>query len=241
MVENMSEPKGSLSAIAAGAYPGVGLMLYTATQDYLAARLCLQNGLHSGTALSAQAIEKTMKGILCFFDVSKFSGSIRGHKLPYLNAELRRRSLDAAFDEDLLLRKFDALYWSRYPDEPNHRDYPSSLNYIQTLHELDDMILHLWENMPESIGATYKGVLAVYGDSRRHEYSILLSGNRLARQWADLYSRNKQKEIDHASIWQKIRMLEGEELEGLSCYGKPAIEVPIEAIFARHTLRHRQR
>jgi HEPN domain-containing protein len=240
MVDNPSEPKGSLNRVAAEAYPGVGLMLYTATEDYLAARLCLQHGLHSGTAIAAQAIEKTMKGILCFFDVKRFSGLKRGHKLPELNTELHRRSLKAAFEDDLLLRKFEALYWARYPDEKKHDDYPASVNYAEILDELDGLIFHLWDNMPESVGATAKGVLAICCDSSRHQYRILLNRNRMLRRWAKLYAEKEQLGLAHNAIWRRIWLLPDAELERLSCPGKPAIEIPIEAIFARTTLSDRR-
>jgi HEPN domain-containing protein len=240
MTEPASGPKGSLNFVAASAYPGVNLMLYSAKDDYLASRLCLRAGLHTGTALAAQAIEKTMKGILCFFDGKRFSGSVQTHELPKLNSELRKRSLSAAVADDAPLRKFEAFFWDRYPDKKSNEHFPDSIGYWDTLHELDGIIMRLWENMPPSVGAVGSGVLAVFGNPKTLEHRILLEDNIFADRWAALYATQKQAYLDHTKIRLDLWELPVDELEALSQHGKAAIEVPIEAILARSVIRQKK-
>jgi len=120
------------------------LFLRAATFDYADARCLILNGLLGGLASGAQAMEKLLKAYLLFQDPSKNVKRIL-HKLPDLLAEVARiyPNLDfSPFRETA--SKFEKHYASRYPDSPN----ASTSMTGQDIHELDEFVIFLNENLP---------------------------------------------------------------------------------------------
>ncbi len=231
-------PIGSLSRVAADAYPGAALMLSRGAEDYLAARWCLLSHLDSGRQLAAQALEKTMKGMLCFCDVKRFSGSIHGHNLRKINAELRQRGLSCTFDDEDVLTHFEGHYNLRYPDAQVSAQ-PSAIGCSEEARMLDAAIFYLWERMPRRVAAVHFSLLRYIDDRRFHYHDIMLTKNEHALEWRSLKARLQVEHDRDDQLRKSMWSLPDEQLEPHVREGEPAISVPIETIFARHILKIR--
>jgi HEPN domain-containing protein len=115
-----------------------------ATGDYAAARCCLINGLFSGLVLSAQAVEKLLKGYLLVkkpeIDARKIS-----HNLPELLTQVMEAdsSLDLSKFQPLIVR-LKQHYQTRYPD---NSDASTSMSTGEMI-EIDELIFYINQNLP---------------------------------------------------------------------------------------------
>ena len=118
--------------------------LNIATQDYIAARCCLINGLFSGLVLSAQAVEKYLKAYNLFLTPSKNTRKL-SHKVQDLAAEIY--SLDPGLElspHRELIKRLEAHYQTRYPDNLG----ASTSQSTGEIHEIDTLIILVNKQMP---------------------------------------------------------------------------------------------
>jgi hypothetical protein len=130
-----------------------GEFLRFATDDYLACRVCLLNGLFPGLRLGAEAIEKYLKGFVLYADPS--------HKKKYLHnikdvaAAASQKS--PGFNTAQFSHVIDHLerhYRQRYPDVPDF-DYGASTGELAGI---DEFVLHIYESLPIPEAAKFRNV-----------------------------------------------------------------------------------
>ena len=115
------------------------MRFFDATQDYIAARCCILNGLHAGFILASQAVEKLLKAIIYLESTEK----IKGHN-PYELKERLKKSKDYNLDNfDLMLKKLHDHYLSRY-----YEDSPSVGASSEELPLIDELWFTLTEKLP---------------------------------------------------------------------------------------------
>lgn len=124
------------------------LMIHNAVTDYAAARCLLLNGLFPGLVLGAQAVEKYLKGSILFIDTNKNTRNL-SHKLIELKNELQELSQISLEQFVPFLERLEKHYLTRYPD---NKDKSTSMSTGE-LHELDELIIYLNENLaiPEEV------------------------------------------------------------------------------------------
>ena len=120
----------------------VGFVI-AATDDYVACRCCLLNGLFPGLRLGAEAVEKFLKAFLKSKD--PYSKIKYGHNIKSLArdaSKLPGRFSTAQFDP--LIARLETYYRFRYPDEPDFKPDASTAE----LADIDELVLHIYEGLP---------------------------------------------------------------------------------------------
>lgn len=121
-----------------------GEFAIAATDDYVACRCCLLNGLFPGLRLGAEAIEKYLKAFVLYGDPSL---DIRNYKHRIKDLASVATSLEPRFNAAQFSHVFDRLethYRHRYPDVPDFRRDASTAELVG----IDGAVLHLCECLP---------------------------------------------------------------------------------------------
>jgi hypothetical protein len=124
---------------------GAAGFIMAATDDYIACRCCLLNGLFPGLRLGAEAVEKYLKAFILY-------------RHPSVNVEKKyhHRIKKVASDASLLAPRFNALQFSQVFErlETHYRNrYPDVTNFTREaspaeLVGIDEAVLHICECLP---------------------------------------------------------------------------------------------
>ncbi len=117
-----------------------------ATQDYVAARCCILNGLFVGFILACQAIEKLLKAII-YLETGE---EMKKEHNPYKLKEKLKKIKDYNLDEfGLIFKKLHDHYLSRYyEDTPRVHEDGSSGASSEELKLIDELWFTLVEKFP---------------------------------------------------------------------------------------------
>ena len=119
------------------------MFIFTADQDYVAARCCILNALFAGFALASQAIEKSLKAFICIESGKK----MKTNHNPYELKEILKKYKDYDLDKyDRLLKKLFDHYQMRYHD--NFAKYGTNGASGEELKEIDKLWIDLKEKLP---------------------------------------------------------------------------------------------
>ena len=122
-----------------------GAAMMTPTNDYVACRCCLLNGvLLPGFRLAAEAIEKYLKAFILYCDPT-FDVEAYNHRIRKIAAEANR--FEPHFNTRLFRRVFKRLethYRRRYPDARNLPHQASGAELV----EIDELVLHICDCLP---------------------------------------------------------------------------------------------
>ena len=125
------------------------MMIFTATQDYIAARCCMLNALFPGFMLASQAIEKLLKALIYLESGEK----MRTCHNPFDLKQKLKASKDYGLDKyDEVLKKLYDHYQSRYHDNKTTGRGASS----EELRDIDALWLELIEKLPVPDEAKYR-------------------------------------------------------------------------------------
>ena len=115
-----------------------------ATDDYVACRCCLLNGLFPGLRLEAEAVEKYLKAFVLYgdssLDIRKYN-----HRIKELASVAS--TLEPSFNALQFSHVFDRLethYRHRYPNVPDFRRDASTAELVA----IDEAVLHIYEDLP---------------------------------------------------------------------------------------------
>ena len=161
------------------------MRFFEASDDYIAARCCILNGLFSGFTLASQAVEKILKA---FIYLESKKEARRGHNLLELKNDLKK-SKDCGLDKyDNLLKKLYDHYLARYyEDDPGYHEDGTSGASSEELIEIDKLWLELVEKLPMPDEAKY----------RMKFFADLFEGNpyRNSKYWVTRKNQVLKKQI----------------------------------------------
>ncbi len=122
------------------------MRFFNASDDYVAARCCILNGLFPGFTLASQAIEKMLKA--CIFLESKKELK-RGHNPFELKEELKKLKDYGLNKYDNLLKKLYDHYLARYHEDnvSRHEDGTSGASSDELI-EIDELYLEITNKLP---------------------------------------------------------------------------------------------
>lgn len=118
--------------------------MIAATDDYVACRCCLLNGLFPGLRLGAEAVEKYLKAFVLFanpsIDVKQYNHRIK-------TWASKASGLKPGFEPtqfSLIIDRLETHYRNRYPNVPNFKRNASSGELIG----IDEFVLHICDSLP---------------------------------------------------------------------------------------------
>ena len=123
---------------------GAGEFIIVATDDYVACRCCLLNGLFPGLRLGAEALEKYLKAFVLYadpsLDIRKYNHRIRD--LASVASGLEPRFDAVQFRQ--VIDRLETHYRRRYP---NVRDFGRDASTAELV-GIDEVVLHVCEYLP---------------------------------------------------------------------------------------------
>jgi hypothetical protein len=118
-----------------------GEFLLAATDDYVACRCCLLNGLFPGLRLGAEAVEKYLKAFV-LYGGGKITFTHRISELVTAANSVQSRFSGVGFEE--VISRLERHYRQRYPNVPDFRRGASTAE----LNEIDKFVLYIYESLP---------------------------------------------------------------------------------------------
>ena len=121
-----------------------------ATDDYIACRCCLLNGLFTGLRLGAEAVEKFLKAFILYCDPT-FDVEAYGHNIRKIaaKAQIFEPRLETGHFRQVF-KRLEAHYRNRYP---NAADLKAS---TAELVEIDELVLHICDCLPIPEGPKFR-------------------------------------------------------------------------------------
>lgn len=186
--------KESLDYCAKNQY--ASMMFFNATDDYIAARCCILNGLFSGFILACQSIEKILKSLI-YLETGKATNLKRQDKHnPFKLKEELQKAKDYKLDKfDALLKRLFDYYQRRYYD---NKTSGRGACCGPELDEIDKLWIYLVERMPipDEVKCRSKFFTDLFDEGLREwqcdYYWIIRSNKALVRKTEGMKTRYKQ-------------------------------------------------
>ncbi len=120
------------------------MLIFQATEDYIASRCCLLNGLFVGLVSAAQAVEKYLKGYALIINPD-INVKLLSHNLKKLATEVIALDCNLSLNNYMpLIERLYSHYQSRYPDNPDK----STTQSTGELKEIDELVIYLVTSFP---------------------------------------------------------------------------------------------
>ncbi len=166
------------------------MMIFVATDDYIAARCCILNALFPGFMLASQAIEKLLKSLIYLESGDEMDTCHDPFRLKEKLKALKDYGLDR-FDDTL--NKLHDHFQSRYPDNQTTGKGASS----KELPEIDALWLELIEKLPVPDEAKYRIAFFSYlvdpNPYWKNDHWLIIENNALAPKFD--FIKKKYQEI----------------------------------------------
>ena len=133
--------------------------LAAATDDYIASRCCLLNGMFPGLRLGAEAVEKFLKGFVLFDNPSLDVENMYNHRIWAIAEDASKVEPSFAPAKlNYVLKRLETHYQNRYPYDDNaaiirkrpKKPRPKPTRSMSTGEHagLDDLVLYICECLP---------------------------------------------------------------------------------------------
>lgn len=169
------------------------MYFFKASDDYIAARCCILNGLFPGFMLASQSIEKLLKAVI-YLETNKKN---RGHNCFLLKEELKKMKnyeTNYGIDKyDSILKKLSDHYQSRYDENP--MCYGTNGACSDELDEIDKLWFELVEKMKMPEEVKYRMAF----------FSFLFESNPYWRSDIWIKEQNKTFELLSSALSKKYK------------------------------------